>query len=46
MGTYKTVNTRMLVRYYFCGEKKEVLITSLPEFKTKIYNLIKKFKLS
>ena len=35
----------MLIYYSFGGQKKEVLIISLQEFRTKIYNFINNFKL-
>ena len=47
-----TINKKILIYYLFGGQKnnnnnnKEVLITSLAEFRINIYNFIKKINLS
>ena len=40
-----TVKTKMLIYHSLDGQEKEVLVTSLWEFRTIIYNFINNFKL-
>ena len=40
-----TVKTKLLIYHSLDGQEKEVLVTSLWEFRTIIYNFINNFKL-
>ena len=40
-----TVKTKMLIYHSLDGQEKEVLVTSLWEFRTIMYNFINNFKL-